>query len=208
VEGGGVQLGPLDTAATNSPIVPAPCDYDGEVDGIVIGKENRSTRRKPAPVPLSSPQTQHAARTRTRAAALASDKAVSYFVGQIFGNSCIAFAPKCMAKFPFQKPLLWKEGSPYFGFLNNKYDNSNDEVKENEMDRACSTNGEKRNAYRIFFGNPEWKRPLDRPRHRWLDNIKMDLRAIEWDGMDWIYLAQDSDQWTALVNTVINIRVP
>jgi hypothetical protein len=70
--GGGVQLGPLSTAATNRPIVPAPGDYDdGEIGGM-IGKGNRSTRRKPAPVPLCPPQTPHAVRTRTRAAAVGS----------------------------------------------------------------------------------------------------------------------------------------
>jgi hypothetical protein len=78
------------------------------------------------------------------------------------------------------------------------------------MDRACSTNGEKRNVrvYRIFVGNPEGKRPLGRPRSRWVGNIKMDLREIGWYGMNWIDLAQDRDQWRALVNTVINLRVP
>jgi hypothetical protein len=55
---------------------------------------------------------------------------------------------------------------------------------------------------------PEGKRPLGRPRHRWVDNIKMDLREIGWDGRDWIELAQDKDQWTALVNTAMNLRVP
>jgi hypothetical protein len=68
--------------------------------------------------------------------------------------------------------------------------------------------GETRNAYRILVGNPEGKRPLGRPRHRWVDNIKMDLREIGWDGMDWIELAKDRDQWRALVNTVMNLRVP
>jgi hypothetical protein len=68
--------------------------------------------------------------------------------------------------------------------------------------------GEKRNAYRILVGNPEGKRPLGRPRRSWVDNIKMDLRKIEWDGMDWIDLAQDRNQWTALVNAIINLRVP
>jgi hypothetical protein len=68
--GGGVQLGPLRTAATNMPIVPAPGDYDdGEIGGI-IGRGNRSTRRKPALVPLCPPQTPHAARMQTRAAAV------------------------------------------------------------------------------------------------------------------------------------------
>jgi hypothetical protein len=53
-----------------------------------------------------------------------------------------------------------------------------------------------------------YKRPLGRPRCRWVDNIKMDLREIEWDGMNWIDLAQDRDQWRALANTVMNLRVP
>jgi hypothetical protein len=67
--------------------------------------------------------------------------------------------------------------------------------------------GAKRNAYRILVGNPEEKRPLGRPRRRWMDNTKMDLREIGWGGMDWIDLAQDRDQWKALVNTVMNLRV-
>jgi hypothetical protein len=71
---GGFQLGPLGTAATNRPIVPAPGDYDdGEIGGM-IGRGNRSTRRKPAPMPLCPPQTPHAARTRTRAAAVGSQR--------------------------------------------------------------------------------------------------------------------------------------
>jgi hypothetical protein len=69
IVGGGVQLGPVDTAATNRPIVLAPGDYDdADIDGI-IGRGNRSTRRKLAPVPLCPPQTSHAAWTRTRVAA-------------------------------------------------------------------------------------------------------------------------------------------
>jgi hypothetical protein len=68
--------------------------------------------------------------------------------------------------------------------------------------------GEKRNAYRILVGKPEGKGPLGRPRHRWVDNIKMDLREIGWDDMDWIDLAQNRDQESALVNTVMNLRVP
>jgi hypothetical protein len=58
------------------------------------------------------------------------------------------------------------------------------------------------------MGNPEGKRPLRRPRRRWVDNIIMDLREIGWDGMDWINLAQDGNQWRALVNSVMNLRVP
>jgi hypothetical protein len=68
--------------------------------------------------------------------------------------------------------------------------------------------GEKRNAYRILVGKPEGKRPLGRPRRRWVDNIKMDRRELGWDGMVWIDLAQDRDQWWAIVNTVMNLRVP
>jgi hypothetical protein len=68
--------------------------------------------------------------------------------------------------------------------------------------------GETRNAYRILVGRPEGKRPLGRPRSRWVDDIKMDLREIGWDGMNWIELARDRDQWRALVNTVMNLRVP
>jgi hypothetical protein len=62
------------------------------------------------------------------------------------------------------------------------------------MGGACSTNGEKRNAYRILVGKPEGKRPLGRKTRRWVDNIKMTLREIGWDAMDWLDLAQDRDQ--------------
>jgi hypothetical protein len=72
---------------------------------------------------------------------------------------------------------------------------------------ACSTNGGKRNVYRILVGKLERKKPLRRPRRRWVDNIKIDIREIRWDGMDWIDLVQDRDQWRALVNTVMNLRV-
>jgi hypothetical protein len=75
------------------------------------------------------------------------------------------------------------------------------------MGGAYSTNGEKRNAYRIWVGKPERKRPLGRPRRRWEDNIRMDLREIGWGDMDWIDLAQDREHWRALVITVMNLRV-
>jgi hypothetical protein len=64
------------------------------------------------------------------------------------------------------------------------------------------------NAYRILVGKTEGKRPLERSRHRWEDNIRMDLREIGWGGMDWIDLAQDRDQWRTLVNTALNLQVP
>jgi hypothetical protein len=68
--------------------------------------------------------------------------------------------------------------------------------------------GEERNACRTLVGKPEGKRPLGRPRRRWVDNIKMDLREIGWDEVDWIDLAQDRHQWRALVSTVLKLRVP
>jgi hypothetical protein len=68
--------------------------------------------------------------------------------------------------------------------------------------------GEKRNACKILVGKPEGKTSLGRPRRRWVDNSKTDLREIGWDGVDLIDMAQDWDQWRALVNTVLNLRVP
>jgi hypothetical protein len=68
--------------------------------------------------------------------------------------------------------------------------------------------GEKRNAYRILVRKPEGKRLLGRSRRRGVDKIKMDVRDIGWDGMDWIDLDQDRDQWRAIVNTVMNLRGP
>jgi hypothetical protein len=75
------------------------------------------------------------------------------------------------------------------------------------MGGAFSANGAKRNACRILVGKPEGKRPLGRPRRKWVDNIRMDLRGIGWDGVDCIDMAQDRDQRRALVNTVLNLRV-
>jgi len=71
---------------------------------------------------------------------------------------------------------------------------------------ACM--GEKRGVYTVLVGKPEGKRPLGKPGHRWQDNIKMDLREMGRGGMDWNKLAQDMDRWWALVNAVMNLRVP
>jgi hypothetical protein len=68
--------------------------------------------------------------------------------------------------------------------------------------------GEGRGVYRVLFVRPEGKRLLGRPRRRWEDNIKLDLREIGIDGANWIQLAQDRVQWKAFVNTVMNLRVP
>jgi hypothetical protein len=68
--------------------------------------------------------------------------------------------------------------------------------------------GERRSVYRVLVGRPEDKRPLGRPRRRWDDNIKMDLREIRIDEANWIRLAQDRVQWRSFVKTVMNLRVP
>jgi hypothetical protein len=68
--------------------------------------------------------------------------------------------------------------------------------------------GEKRIAYRILVGKPEGKGQLGGPKSTWADNVKMDFREIGWGGMDWIDLAQDGDQWMALVKMVMNLRLP
>jgi hypothetical protein len=74
------------------------------------------------------------------------------------------------------------------------------------MGGPCSTNGEKRNAYRLLVGKPE--RPLVRPRCRWVDNIRMHLGEVGWGDVDWIGLAKDRNRWRAVVNSVLNLRVP
>jgi hypothetical protein len=76
------------------------------------------------------------------------------------------------------------------------------------MGGPCSTNGEKRNAYRLLVGKPEGRRLLGRPGCRWVDNIRMDLGEVGWSDVDWIGLAQDKNRWRALVNSVLNLRVP
>jgi len=76
------------------------------------------------------------------------------------------------------------------------------------MGGACSAYGEKRGVYRGLVGKPEGKRPLGRPRSRWEDNIKMDLRKVGCGVVDWIEVAEDRDRWRTLVNAVMNLRVP
>jgi hypothetical protein len=65
-----------------------------------------------------------------------------------------------------------------------------------------------RGSYKVLVGKPEVKRPLGRPRHRWDVNIKMDLKEVRCRGMDWFDVGQDRDRWRALVNVVVNLRVP
>ena len=82
-----------------------------------------------------------------------------------------------------------------------------DQIERNETSGECSTYGERRRAYRISVGKPEGKRPLGRSWSRWEDNIKVNLKEMGCEGMDWIDLAQD-DRWWALVNVIMNFRFP
>ena len=75
------------------------------------------------------------------------------------------------------------------------------------MGWTCSTYGERRSVYRVLVGKPEGKRSLASPRHRWKDNILMDLQEMGCRGKELIELAQDRDSWRALVNAVMNLRV-
>jgi hypothetical protein len=68
--------------------------------------------------------------------------------------------------------------------------------------------GETVNAYRLLVGKPEGKRPIGRPRGRWVDNIRIDFREVRWGDVDWIGLAKDRNRWRALVNSVLKLRVP
>jgi hypothetical protein len=76
------------------------------------------------------------------------------------------------------------------------------------MEGGLVHTGETRNAYKDLVGKLEGKRLLGRRRRRWEDNIRMDLTEIGWEGLGWIHLAQDGDQWRTLVNTVMNLRFP
>ena len=76
------------------------------------------------------------------------------------------------------------------------------------MGGACSVPGREESRIQGFMAKPEGKRPLGRPRHRWEDNIKMNLEEDECGGMDWMKLAQDRDSWRALLNAVMNLWVP
>jgi len=85
---------------------------------------------------------------------------------------------------------------------------SSDQIENNEIGGACSIRGGEERCTQGFGGEPEEKRPLGRARHRWEDNIKMDLQDVAWESMGCMDLAQDRDRWWALVNAVMNLQVP
>jgi hypothetical protein len=97
------------------------------------------------------------------------------------------------------------------GELHNLYSSTDiiRQIKSRRMGWAghVARMGGGRNVYRVLVGKPEGKRPLERPRRRWEDGIRMDLREIVWGGVEWINLAQDRDRWRAVVNAVMNLRV-
>jgi hypothetical protein len=81
------------------------------------------------------------------------------------------------------------------------------QVKANEVGGACGTHGRGEKVYKVLVGKPEGKRPLGRPRRRWEDEVRMELREIGLGGVDWIRLVQDRDRWRAVVSAVMNLRV-
>ena len=83
-----------------------------------------------------------------------------------------------------------------------------DKIEKNEMGWACGAYGWGEGVYRVLLGKPEGRRPLGRPRRRWVDNIRMDLQEMGCGYVDWIGLAQDRDRWRTLVSAVMNVRVP
>jgi hypothetical protein len=85
---------------------------------------------------------------------------------------------------------------------------SGDQIEKNEMGVACSTYGERRVVYRVLVEKPEGKRARGRHRHRWEDNVMLDIEEVECGGMDWIDLVHDRGRWWAPVNAVINLWVP
>ena len=88
------------------------------------------------------------------------------------------------------------------------YHSAGDNIEKNEMGWACGTYGWGEGVYRVLVGEPEGKKPLGRPRRRWVHNVRMDLPKVGCGYVDWIGLAQDRDRWRTLASAVMNLRVP
>jgi len=112
---------------------------------------------------------------------------------------CLLYKPFCKIHTALS-PLFQKQ----------QFNNNNDNIKSSRMRWAghLACMGEERGVCRVLVGKPEGKRPLPRPRHMWVDNIRMDLHEVGCEYMDWIGLAQDRDRWRTLVSAVMNLRVP
>jgi hypothetical protein len=95
-----------------------------------------------------------------------------------------------------------------FKSLRRKDNCAGDKIENNEMGGECSADGEETGMCRVLVGKSEGKRPLGRPRRRWEDNIRLDLQEVGCGGMNWIGLAQDRNRLRAIVNAVMNLRVP
>ena len=92
--------------------------------------------------------------------------------------------------------------------MRRRYNCVGDKIEKNEMGWVCGAYGQGEGVYRILVGKPVGRRPLGRPRRRWVDNIRMDLQEVGCGYMDCIGLAQDIDSWRTLVSAVMNFRVP
>jgi hypothetical protein len=136
----------------------------------------------------------------------------------IGGWTCLQFSSSSESSHSFQPNIYviqhkitgeWRKLQN--GELHNLYSSPDiiSQIKSRRMKWAghVARMGEGRNVYRVLVGKLEGKGPLERPRRRWEDGIKMDLREIGWGGEEWIHLAQDRDRWRAVVNAVMNLRV-
>ena len=111
----------------------------------------------------------------------------------------------CGGERKFGTSTLW---GAWWSVLLTKY-YSDDQIEKNEMGGKCNTYGGEERCIQGLVGKPKRKGTLGRPRHRWEDNIRMDLKEVGWSGgMDWIDLAEDRDRWWILVSAVMNLRVP
>jgi hypothetical protein len=114
-----------------------------------------------------------------------------------------------VSKYPSNCSTEWRK--LHKGELHNLYSSPDitRQIKSRRMKRAghVACMGEGRKVYRVLVGKPKGKTPLGRPRHRWEDGLKVDVREIDWRGVEWIHLAQDRDQWQAVVTAVMNLWV-
>ncbi|KAJ4444184.1 hypothetical protein ANN_05974 [Periplaneta americana] len=128
---------------------------------------------------------------------------------ELSGHACMAESCIfCALKPRWKEDIASREYEKLFEHGCERYLSAVNPVRRLRWAGHVARMGESRNAYRVLVGRPEGKRPLGRPRRRWEDNIKMDLREVGYDGRYWINLAQDRDQWRAYVRAAMNLQVP